>query len=139
MSLYVQLCFIRQLWSSINRAEYIALLFGFITAHGLPLTYDFYNYMIWWSMEEEFRDIVGIGHHVHETSAILIDPRFTYLFINQQCGFCSVPLWIYAILCIILDFHGSPIYNLLLAILPSLDFDTAARNKAPPCGSQAGC
>ncbi|XP_073041203.1 MLO-like protein 4 isoform X4 [Primulina eburnea] len=49
--------------------------------HQLPLTYDFHNYMLR-SMEEEFRDIVGI----------------------------SVPLWIFAISCIILGFHGTNIY-----------------------------
>lgn len=69
------LCFSRQFWSSINQADYLALRLGFITAHQLPLTYDFHNYMLR-SMEEEFRDIVGI----------------------------SVPLWVYAILCISLSF-----------------------------------
>ncbi|KAK9284697.1 hypothetical protein L1049_023873 [Liquidambar formosana] len=75
------LCFSRQFWSSINRADYIALRLGFITTHDLPLSYDFHNYMLR-SMEEEFRDIVGI----------------------------SVPLWIYAIFCIFLDFHGTNAY-----------------------------
>ncbi|XP_019444839.1 PREDICTED: MLO-like protein 4 isoform X3 [Lupinus angustifolius] len=84
------LCFSRQFWSSINRADYMALRFGFITNHELPLTYDFHNYMLR-SMDEEFRDIVGI----------------------------SVPLWIYAICCIILNFHGSNIY-FWLSFLPSI-------------------
>ncbi|KAE9612942.1 hypothetical protein Lalb_Chr05g0212341 [Lupinus albus] len=84
------LCFSRQFWSSINRADYMALRFGFITNHELPLTYDFHNYMLR-SMDEEFRDIVGI----------------------------SVPLWIYAICCIILNFHGSNIY-FWLSFLPAV-------------------
>ncbi|XAR73765.1 hypothetical protein NMG60_11007844 [Bertholletia excelsa] len=73
------LCFGRQFWSSIYQADYMALRLGFITTHQLPLSYDFHNYMFR-SMEEEFRDIVGI----------------------------SVPLWIFAILCIFLDFHALP-------------------------------
>ncbi|KAK6924501.1 Mlo-related protein [Dillenia turbinata] len=84
------LCFSRQFWSSINRADYMALRLGFITAHELPLSYDFHNYMLR-SMEDEFRDIVGI----------------------------SVPLWIYAIFCIFLDFHGTNIY-FWLSFLPAL-------------------
>ncbi|XP_050375205.1 MLO-like protein 4 [Argentina anserina] len=84
------LCFSRQFWSSINRPSYMALRFGFITTHQLPLIYDFHNYMIR-SMEEEFRDIVGI----------------------------SIPLWIYAICCIMLDFHGSNLY-FWLSFLPAI-------------------
>ncbi|XP_050241749.1 MLO-like protein 4 isoform X3 [Quercus robur] len=84
------LCFSRQFWSSINRADYMALRLGFITTHQFPLTYDFHNYMLR-SMEEEFRDIVGI----------------------------SVPLWIYAICCIFLDFHGSNIY-FWISFLPAI-------------------
>ncbi|KAL3720548.1 hypothetical protein ACJRO7_005373 [Eucalyptus globulus] len=84
------LCFSRQFWSSINRPDYLALRLGFITTHELPLSYDFHNYMLR-SMEEEFRDIVGI----------------------------SVPLWIYAIFCIFLDFHGSNIY-FWISFLPSI-------------------
>ncbi|GFQ06218.1 mlo-like protein 4 [Phtheirospermum japonicum] len=53
------LCFSRQFWSSISQADYMALRLGFITTHQLPFTYDFHNYMLR-SMEEEFRDIVGI-------------------------------------------------------------------------------
>ncbi|KAH0973113.1 hypothetical protein GBA52_025269 [Prunus armeniaca] len=79
------LCFTRQFWSSINRSDYMALRFGFITTHQLPLSYDFHNYMIR-SMEEEFRDIVGI----------------------------SLPLWIYTICCTILDFHGNFLLLILL-------------------------
>ncbi|KAL3630248.1 hypothetical protein CASFOL_023232 [Castilleja foliolosa] len=75
------LCFSRQFWSSIRQADYMALRLGFITTHQLPFTYDFHNYMLR-SMEEEFRDIVGI----------------------------SIPLWIFAIACIILGFHGTNIY-----------------------------
>ncbi|KAJ9564346.1 hypothetical protein OSB04_000312 [Centaurea solstitialis] len=82
------LCFSRQIWSSINRADYRALRLGFITTHNLPLSYDFHNYMLR-SMEEEFRDIVGI----------------------------SIPLWIFAILCIFLGFHGTYIY-FWLSFLP---------------------
>ncbi|KAJ7944154.1 MLO-like protein [Quillaja saponaria] len=84
------LCFSRQFWSSVNRADYMALRLGFITTHQLPLSYDFLNYMLR-SMDEEFRDIVGI----------------------------SVPLWIYAICCIFLDFHGSNIY-FWLSFLPAI-------------------
>ncbi|CAI9110951.1 OLC1v1011061C1 [Oldenlandia corymbosa var. corymbosa] len=75
------LCFSRQFWSSINQADYMALRLGFITTHQLPLTYDFHKYMIR-SMEEEFRDTVGI----------------------------SIPLWIFTISCVILGFHGTHIY-----------------------------
>ncbi|KAL3527224.1 hypothetical protein ACH5RR_011880 [Cinchona calisaya] len=75
------LCFSRQFWSSIIQADYMALRLGFITTHQLPLAYDFHKYMIR-SMEEEFREIVGI----------------------------SVPLWIFTISCIILGFHGTNIY-----------------------------
>ncbi|GAA0167021.1 hypothetical protein LIER_22047 [Lithospermum erythrorhizon] len=75
------LCFSRQFWSSINQADYNALRLGFISTHELPLTYDFHKYMFR-SMEEEFRDIVGI----------------------------SIPLWIFGILCILLNYHGTNIY-----------------------------
>ncbi|KAG6399869.1 hypothetical protein SASPL_141354 [Salvia splendens] len=71
------LCFSRQFWSSISQADYMTLRLGFITTHQLAFTYDFHNYMLR-SMEEEFRDIVGI----------------------------SIPLWIFAITCIALGFHG---------------------------------
>ncbi|KAF9600063.1 hypothetical protein IFM89_002536 [Coptis chinensis] len=47
--------------------------------HELHLSYDFHGYMLLRSLEDEFRDIVGI----------------------------SVPLWVYAILCIFLDFQGT--------------------------------
>ncbi|XP_068468572.1 MLO-like protein 4 isoform X3 [Phaseolus vulgaris] len=76
-----KLCFSRQFWSSIHRADYMALRLGFITNHDLPTTYDFHNYMLR-SMDEEFRDIVGV----------------------------SVLLWVYAICCIFLNFHGSNFY-----------------------------
>nr|XP_043606463.1 MLO-like protein 4 [Erigeron canadensis] len=82
------LCFSRQIWSSISRADYRALRLGFITTHNLPVSYDFHNYMLR-SMEEEFRDIVGI----------------------------SIPLWIFAILCVLLGFHGTHIY-FWLSFLP---------------------
>lgn len=84
------LCFGRQFWSSINQADYMALRLGFISKHQLPLTYDFHNYMLR-SMEEEFRDIVGI----------------------------SVPLWIYGICCIFLEFHGTDLY-FWLSFLPAI-------------------
>ncbi|KAJ8764529.1 hypothetical protein K2173_006269 [Erythroxylum novogranatense] len=84
------LCFSRQFWSSINQVDYMALRFGFITRHQLPLTYDFHIYMLR-SMEEEFRDIVGI----------------------------SVPLWVYSICCIVLDFHGTNLY-FWLSFLPAI-------------------
>uniref|UniRef100_M0ZVS4 MLO-like protein n=1 Tax=Solanum tuberosum TaxID=4113 RepID=M0ZVS4_SOLTU len=60
----IKLCFSRQFWSSINEADYMALRLGFITTHQLPLTYDFHKYMLR-SMEEEFRDIVGIRRIIH--------------------------------------------------------------------------
>ncbi|KAI3922655.1 hypothetical protein MKX01_006344 [Papaver californicum] len=44
-------------WSSINRADYMALRFGFLTTHQLHLAYDFHNYMLH-SMDDEFRDIL---------------------------------------------------------------------------------
>ncbi|XP_027362691.1 MLO-like protein 4 [Abrus precatorius] len=84
------LCFSRQFWSSIHRADYMALRLGFITNHELPLTYDFHNYMLR-SMDEEFRDIVGV----------------------------SVPLWIYAICCIFLNFHGNNFY-FWLSFVPAM-------------------
>ncbi|KAL1536863.1 MLO-like protein 4 isoform X1 [Salvia divinorum] len=84
------LCFSRQFWSSISQADYMALRLGFITTHQLPFTYDFHNYMLR-SMEEEFRDIVGI----------------------------SIPLWVFAITCIVLGFHGTNIY-FWLSFLPTI-------------------
>ncbi|XP_043708828.1 MLO-like protein 4 [Telopea speciosissima] len=75
------LCFFRQFWSSINKSEYMVLRLGFLSNHRLHMSYDFHSYMLR-SMEDEFRDIVGI----------------------------SVPLWVYAILCIFLDFHGAVSY-----------------------------
>ncbi|CAL1361145.1 unnamed protein product [Linum trigynum] len=82
------LCFSRQFWTSITNADYMALRLGFITTHQLPLVYDFHNYMLR-NMEEEFSEIVGI----------------------------SLPLWLYAIFCIFLDFHGTQIY-FWLSFLP---------------------
>ncbi|KAM7516123.1 hypothetical protein LguiA_005706 [Lonicera macranthoides] len=58
--------------------------------HELPLSYDFLKYMIR-SMEEEFRDIVGI----------------------------NIPLWIFAILCMLLDFHGTNLY-FWISFLPAI-------------------
>ncbi|XXG75007.1 hypothetical protein AAC387_Pa07g3600 [Persea americana] len=84
------LCFIRQFWSSINRADYMALRLGFITNHNLHLSYDFHNYMLR-SMDEEFRCIVSI----------------------------SVPLWGYAILCIFVNFHGTNAY-FWLSFIPAI-------------------
>ncbi|KAL8476504.1 hypothetical protein ACS0TY_028978 [Phlomoides rotata] len=84
------LCFTRQFWSSISQADYMALRLGFITTHQLPFTYDFHNYMLR-SMEEEFRDIVGI----------------------------SIPLWIFAITCTVLGFHGTNIY-FWISFLPAI-------------------
>ncbi|XP_058107963.1 MLO-like protein 4 isoform X2 [Magnolia sinica] len=84
------LCFIRQFWSSINRADYLALRLGFITNHNLHLSYDFHNYMLR-SMEEEFRDIVGI----------------------------SVPLWGYAITCMLVNIHGTNAY-FWLSFIPAI-------------------
>lgn len=59
----------------------MALRLGFITNHNLPLSYDFHNYLLR-SMDEEFRGIVGI----------------------------SVPLWIYAIICMFVNVHGTNAY-----------------------------
>lgn len=84
------LCFSRQFWTSISQADYMALRLGFITTHQLPFTYDFHNYMLR-SMEEEFRDIVGV----------------------------SIPLWIFAITCIVLGFHGTNIY-FWMSFLPAI-------------------
>ncbi|PIA57330.1 hypothetical protein AQUCO_00600218v1, partial [Aquilegia coerulea] len=84
------LCFSRQFWSSISRADYMALRLGFLTRHELHLSYDFHTYMLR-SMEDEFRDIVGI----------------------------SLPLWIYAILCIFLNFHGTNLY-FWLSFIPAV-------------------
>ncbi|KOM28077.1 hypothetical protein LR48_Vigan499s002100 [Vigna angularis] len=86
----IKLCFSRQFWSSIHRADYMALRLGFITNHDLPTTYDFHNYMLR-SMDEEFRDIVGV----------------------------SVLLWVYAICCIFLNFHGSNFY-FWLSFVPAI-------------------
>ncbi|KAL3525254.1 hypothetical protein ACH5RR_013626 [Cinchona calisaya] len=58
--------------------------------HQLPLTYNFHKYMLR-SMEEEFRDIVGI----------------------------SGPLWIFTISFIILCFHGTNIY-FWISFLPAI-------------------
>ncbi|KAL8151727.1 hypothetical protein V2J09_021535 [Rumex salicifolius] len=58
--------------------------------HELPFDYDFLKYMLR-SMDEEFRDIVGI----------------------------SIPLWIYVIFCIFLNFHGTNIY-FWSSFLPSI-------------------
>ncbi|PKI68203.1 hypothetical protein CRG98_011402 [Punica granatum] len=66
------LCFSRQFWGSINRVDYMALRMGFISTHGLPLSYDFHSYMLR-SMDEEFKDIVGIRYHTLETYKILIE------------------------------------------------------------------
>ncbi|XP_019182461.1 PREDICTED: MLO-like protein 4 [Ipomoea nil] len=84
------LCFSRQFWSSINQADYMALRLGFITTHQLPLMYDFHKYMLR-SMEAEFRDIVGIGVH----------------------------LWIFAISCVLLSFHGTNVY-FWISFLPTI-------------------
>ncbi|KAL4187182.1 hypothetical protein AMTRI_Chr09g17620 [Amborella trichopoda] len=84
------LCFIRQFWSSINRADYIALRSGFISNHDLPFSYDFHKYMLR-SMEDEFRDTVGI----------------------------SWPLWFYAILCVFANIHGTNIF-FWLSFIPAI-------------------
>ncbi|XP_015581165.2 MLO-like protein 4 [Ricinus communis] len=84
------LCFSRQFWSSINYADYMALRYGFITTHELPLKYDFHNFILR-SMEEEFHDVVGI----------------------------SWPLWVYAICCIFLNFHETEVY-FWLSFLPAI-------------------
>ncbi|KAF3796431.1 MLO-like protein 4 [Nymphaea thermarum] len=58
--------------------------------HNLPLTYNFHNYLSR-SMEDEFRDIVGL----------------------------SWLLWAYAILCIFLNFHGTNLY-FWLSFIPAI-------------------
>ncbi|XP_057865157.1 MLO-like protein 4 isoform X2 [Cryptomeria japonica] len=75
------LCFARQFIRSVTKADYRALRLGFITNHRLRLTYDFHSYMVR-TMEDEFRDIVGI----------------------------SWPLWGYAIICIFFNLHGLNFY-----------------------------
>eukprot|EP01018_Ginkgo_biloba_P012035 Gb_22105 [translate_table: standard] len=75
------LCFVRQFVRSVTKADYMALRLGFIMNHRLRLTYDFHSYMLR-TMEDEFRDIVGI----------------------------SWPLWGYAILCIFFNLHGLNFY-----------------------------
>lgn len=76
------------------------------------------------SMEEEFRDIVGIRYYVTcnklismmNLSSLFLSLEalvnfwiaFTLLTLLYYLGcFCSVPLWIYTICCTILDFHGN--------------------------------
>ncbi|CAJ1930423.1 unnamed protein product [Sphenostylis stenocarpa] len=86
----IKLCFSRQFWSSIHRADYMALRLGFITNHDLPTAYNFHNYMLR-SMDEEFSHIVGV----------------------------SVLLWVYAICCIFLNFHGSNFY-FWLSFVPAI-------------------
>lgn len=58
--------------------------------HEVPMKYNFHNYMLR-SMVEEFSDIVGV----------------------------SVILWVYAICCIFLNFHGSNIYS-WLSFVPAI-------------------
>ncbi|XP_031493879.1 MLO-like protein 4 isoform X2 [Nymphaea colorata] len=84
------LCFFRQFWSSVKMSDYMALRIGFIMKHNLPLTYNFHNYLSR-SMEDEFRDIVGL----------------------------SWLLWAYAILCIFLNFHGTNLY-FWLSFIPAI-------------------
>lgn len=84
------LCFLKQFRTSIRKSDYLALRLGFITTHGLPLTYNFHKYMVR-SMEDEFYGIVGI----------------------------SWPLWGYAILCIFVNIHGLNIY-FWLSFLPAI-------------------
>ncbi|CAN1122423.1 MLO-like protein 4 [Linum perenne] len=99
------LCFSRQFWTSITNADYMALRLGFITTHQLPLMYDFHSYMLR-SMEDEFSDIVGIS--------VL---KAWLLSVKRNRFPCSLPLWLYAIICIFLDFHGTQIY-FWLSFLP---------------------
>ncbi|KAH9317756.1 hypothetical protein KI387_019525, partial [Taxus chinensis] len=75
------LCFVRQFSRSVTKADYRALRLGFITNHRLRLTYDFHSYMVR-TMEDEFRDIVGI----------------------------SWPLWGYAVVCVLFNLHGLNFY-----------------------------
>ncbi|KAJ4843309.1 hypothetical protein Tsubulata_030217 [Turnera subulata] len=77
------LCFTRQFWSSIRQDDYMALRFGFISTHQLPLTYDFHNYMVR-SMEEEFRDIVGIRYTSYQNM-----PCYFTLMVPTVCFACT--------------------------------------------------
>lgn len=88
--LLLQLCFVRQFGSSIQKSDYLALRLGFITNHKLPLSYNFHKYMVR-SMEDEFHGIVGI----------------------------SWPLWGYAIVCIFINIHGLNIY-FWLSFIPAI-------------------
>lgn len=84
------LCFLRQFYKSVKKADYTALRLGFITNHRLRLTYDFHCYMVR-TMEDEFRDIVGI----------------------------SWLLWGYAIFCICFNLHGWNFY-FWISFIPEL-------------------
>ncbi|KAB5556770.1 hypothetical protein DKX38_007679 [Salix brachista] len=82
------LCFSRQFWSSINQADYFALRLGFISKHQLPLTYDFHNYMLR-SMEEEFRDIVGISNITPAKQQVKLISSAWASFAVCLCGFMA--------------------------------------------------
>lgn len=84
------LCFIRQFRGSITKSDYLALRLGFITNHKLPHSYNFHKYMVR-GMEDEFHGSVGI----------------------------SWPLWIYVIVCIIVNIHGLNIY-FYLSFVPAI-------------------
>ncbi|RDX73586.1 MLO-like protein 4 [Mucuna pruriens] len=78
------LCFLRQFRSSIQKSDYLALRLGFITEHKLPFSYNFHKYMVR-SMEDEFHGILGI----------------------------SWLLWIYAIICIFVNIHGTKLQHVV--------------------------
>lgn len=84
------LCFLRQFFRSVMKADYTALRLGFITNHRLRLTYDFHSYMVR-TMEDEFKEIVGI----------------------------SWELWGYAVICIFFNLHGLNFY-FWIALIPAI-------------------
>ncbi|XP_039145958.1 MLO-like protein 4 isoform X1 [Dioscorea cayenensis subsp. rotundata] len=80
--------FFRQFWSSVDETDYMALRLSFIHIHKLHLSYNFHKYLLR-SMDDEFQIIVGI----------------------------SVPVWGYAIICVLLNVHGSSVYY-WISLLP---------------------
>lgn len=67
-------------------SNFVFLCFGLpLQIHQLPFTYDFHNYMLR-SMEEEFRDIVGIRYsNMHWIFMSLIEITILFLCITHLC------------------------------------------------------
>eukprot|EP00246_Nothoceros_aenigmaticus_P007226 TRINITY_DN208_c0_g1_i5.p1 TRINITY_DN208_c0_g1~~TRINITY_DN208_c0_g1_i5.p1 ORF type:complete len:413 (+),score=37.20 TRINITY_DN208_c0_g1_i5:110-1240(+) len=57
------LCFFRQFYAAVTRADFLALRLGFIATHSLDKEFNFYTYMVR-SMEDEFKEIVGISAYL---------------------------------------------------------------------------